>query len=949
MQAFVPGQRWISESEPELGLGSVLGRDGRLVRIEFPAAGETRSYAAAGAPLSRVRFAPGDLAESAEGWQLQVEAVGEQGGLLSYRGRLEDGQPAELPEQELNSFMQLRSPAQRLLNGLTDPPHWFALRHRALDNQARNQRSPLRGLLGARIAPVPHQLYIAQEVARRQAPRVLLADEVGLGKTIEAGLILHRQLLTGRARRVLILVPEPLLHQWLVELLRRFNLRFSLFDQERCEAIVASGQAENPFLAEQLVLCPLPLVSGDGERRAQALAGDWDLLVVDEAHHLAWDEGAASPEYQAVAELAAAVPGLLLLTATPEQLGQSGHFARLRLLDPDRFFDLAAFRAEEAEYRLIADAADLLLKKEPLPGAARERLAAVLDDADSLDRLAGDAALAPEDRERLIERLLDRHGTGRVLFRNTRAAVRGFPPRELHPAPLPAPAPYAELPAGPALLTPERACQAQGPAEPWWTLDPRMPWLVGLLQRLDGAKLLLICARAETACELEQALRSRTGTQAALFHEGMSLLERDRAAAWFADPEQGARLLICSEIGSEGRNFQFAHHLALFDLPLDPDLLEQRIGRLDRIGQRETIRIHVPYLEPGPQAALFHWYRDGLDAFSAPCPAAHSVFERLQPALVQALEGDASDTDLALLLTQANQLTADTNAALQQGRDHLLELNSCRQPQADALREALQAVDADPELPTLIAELAAAYGLELEEHGPHSWVLRPSEQMRVERFPGLPEDGLTLTYDRATALAREDFQFLTWEHPLVEAGLEMMLGDDLGNSALCLLPGAGLSPGRLLLEALYVLDPVAPRRLQSGRFLPPTLVRVLVDEQGRELGERLDFERVQAGIQSVERSLAGQAIRERQTELRQMLVSAGEHAEARRPSLQQAALAAMMQFYTGEIQRLQALAKVNPNVRPTEIQALQQEALALHRHLGEARLRLDALRVIVSA
>jgi ATP-dependent helicase HepA len=89
----------------------------------------------------------------------------------------------------------------------------------------------LRGLAGARISPIPHQLYIASEVAGRWAPRVLLADEVGLGKTIEAGLILHRMLLEGRVRRVLVLVPEPLLHQWLVELLRRFNLPFALFDQ----------------------------------------------------------------------------------------------------------------------------------------------------------------------------------------------------------------------------------------------------------------------------------------------------------------------------------------------------------------------------------------------------------------------------------------------------------------------------------------------------------------------------------------------------------------------------------------------------------------------------------------------------------------------------------------------------------------------------------------------
>ena len=79
----------------------------------------------------------------------------------------------------------------------------------------------------------------------------------------------------------------------------------------------------------------------------------------------------------------------------------------------------------------------------------------------------------------------------------------------------------------------------------------------------------------------------------AAFHEGLTLVQRDRSAAWFADPD-GARLLICSEIGSEGRNFQFCHHLVMFDLPQHPDQLEQRIGRLDRIGQESDVEIHVP-------------------------------------------------------------------------------------------------------------------------------------------------------------------------------------------------------------------------------------------------------------------------------------------------------------------------------------------------------------------
>ena len=101
-------------------------------------------------------------------------------------------------------------------------------------------------------------MYIAHEVGRRHAPRVLLADEVGLGKTIEAGMIMHQQRLTGRANRILVLVPPTLLHQWLVEMLRRFNLHFALYDEER----LAQAEGDNPFEAEQLVLSSLDLFSG---------------------------------------------------------------------------------------------------------------------------------------------------------------------------------------------------------------------------------------------------------------------------------------------------------------------------------------------------------------------------------------------------------------------------------------------------------------------------------------------------------------------------------------------------------------------------------------------------------------------------------------------------------------------------------------------------------------
>lgn len=130
--------------------------------------------------------------------------------------------------------------------------------------------------------------------------------------------------------------------------------------------------------------------------------------------------------------------------------------------------------------------------------------------------------------------------------------------------------------------------------EIWLENDPRVTWLTDKIKELYPKKILIICAKANTAIALDQHLKLKMGIRCTSFHEGLSIIERDRAAAYFAEQENGAQALVCSEIGSEGRNFQFAHHLVLFDLPLNPDLVEQRIGRLDRIGQRHTIMIHVP-------------------------------------------------------------------------------------------------------------------------------------------------------------------------------------------------------------------------------------------------------------------------------------------------------------------------------------------------------------------
>jgi ATP-dependent helicase HepA len=958
MPLFIPGQRWISDSESELGLGSIIKCEGRTVTIHFPAVGENRVYAQQGAPLTRVAFARGDRVENRDGDTLLIKRVIEESGCLTYVGEDQAGKQTTLKESQLSDSLRIDQPQQRLFAGQIDPPHWFNLRYHTLRQLGRHLQSPILGLGGPRIDLIPHQLYIAHEVANRPNPRVLLADEVGLGKTIEACLILHHQLMTGRTSRALILVPDPLVHQWLVELLRRFNLRFRIFDEETCQAIQDSGQGDNPFHAEQLVLCSLDLFHHNTDRLSQALDGGWDMLIVDEAHHLTWSADDPSAEYLLVEALALKTPGVLLLTATPEQLGQAGHFARLRLLDPDRYYDLQAFQEEEQHYQPVADAVEQLLRHNKLSQMEAQPLRDILDESEQqplqilLEGSDADQAERDRAREGLIATLLDRHGTGRVLFRNTRAGVSGFPARALHCYPLPLPTGYesllgeqSDLPAD-WLLTPERLYAYRGhPA--WWQEDPRVGWVVEQLRQQVINKYLLICAHAKTAIELQEAIRVQTGIGAALFHEGMSIIERDRSAAWFADPE-GARLMICSEIGSEGRNFQFAHHLILFDLPVDPDLLEQRIGRLDRIGQTETVQIHLPYLDPGPQSTLLHWYRDGLDAFSHPVPGAHELFRQLSQQLWETLESGDEEDGLEQLLEATRQLKSTTQQRLQQGRDHLLELGACREPSASWLVETLQTQDQSHHLRHYLELLFNSYNIDTEGLGEAGIILRPGEQVIAGQLPGLPLEGMTATYSRSDALAHEERQLLSWEHPLVSGAMEHVIGHQTGNSSAIACKHAKLKPGQLMLESLFVVECLAPRTLHANRFLPPTLIRILIDINGKRWDPMIDCDELLEHAQSLDTQTLMPVIDSYRRQIRDLLKQAETEAQREVEPQKKDAINGMMQHYTDEIQRMTALRKHNPGIREEEIRLMQEQGLALHKHLQAARIRLDALRLIVT-
>ena len=869
------GQRWISEPEPELGLGIVQGLAKAKVKLRFPATAETRLYAWPGAPLVRVKFSSGERV-AWEGGCGAVKYISEHAGVLTYHVN-----DLEIGEDQLSGTLSRRGPLDRLATGTLDANEAFELRREALFRRARLQRSPVRGFTGARMELIPHQLGIAAEVSGRLRPRALLADEVGLGKTIEACLILHRLHLTGRADRVLILLPEPLIHQWFVELLRRFNLRFSIFDEERCGSIEdgPEGGDANPFLDSQLVLCPLSLLADDARRGRQATAAGWDLLIVDEAHRLSGAGADGEGGYVVVERLAQAVPGVLLLSGTPQQAGAEGHFARLRLLDPARYESYPDFCQETARYGALAEQVETLSQ-----------------------------STCP-DKECKIANLLDRCGIGRVMFRNVRSALGGFPVRELHSVPLP---------------DAEEAT--------------RVKWLAALLRATGGDKLLLICHERERAETVKEALLLEIEVKAGVFHEGLTLLQRDRQAAWFSE-QDGARILLCSEIGSEGRNFQFARHLVLWDLPHDPELLEQRIGRLDRIGQRGTIHLHVPHVPGTAGEVLLRWYAEGLGAFAGPVSGVSRMAAETGALLRRAMTSPSPEK-IQELIHETAQVRTTVTKNLSHGYDRLLQWQTHAAGNAAGIRPQIEAADSDQAQENFWIKLLEALGMQLEALRPHRWMLQAGSP-ETESLPELPLEGLCGTFDRRDALEREEIAFLTNDHPLLRGALDLLLGSDQG-SATCTVLSGFKEPG-LVLEICYVLECIAPPALHADRFLPSLPLRVVVDHRHRDRSEDPALLRAKATpADPATTKTARTAVIQLDLAATAATVSAPWQTKAIA-----AALKKMHRSLGSELARLNALAPEHGHVGPEEITVLTSQQTDLESAIRNARLRVDAVRVAI--
>jgi ATP-dependent helicase HepA len=787
--SWKPGDRLTHRHNPDLGPGRVVALEGRTVVVEFPSQGTTLRLAAAERALIPLVFPPGARAlHEPTGRQVTVAGPTEDGGY-----RLEDGR--EVLAGDLWPAPGDGSLVERLAQAELDPLDDVALRLDALHLASLRESSGLGSFLGGRIRLFPHQLYVAERAARSDPVRWLLADEVGLGKTVEACLILHHLVRTGRAERALVVAPGTLVVQWLGELWRKYHEVFVLLDDKRLADVARDfGPAFNPFDAHRRVVVALETLTATPALFRQAVSAGLDALIVDEAHHLRRPPGhPGDPAYRAVAPLAAAARHVLFLTATPLEEDAHGFFRLLQLLRPDAFPEETSFEARVASGEPLPPCTSATRRVDIGGLPPRVGVPVSLDDDagwGSTDALV--EALRQEPAPHAVARRAKADRLARAL--GSAAAL----------------VPVVDQPALRRL-----ARQALDD-------DPRVGWLAaqaGTWKRAHD-KTLVFVAHRETLEFLQGALSRRGQLRAGVFHEDMAPAQRDIEVAQFRLPS-GPSLLLSTEAGGEGRNFEFCTRVLLWDLPWSPTVVEQRIGRLDRIGRDRPVEI--VYFRPprGPGTEVARVYEE-LGLFREPLGGIERELDGVEEALAAIVLGEPG-APVAEAVTAARA----ARTRVQLAAAHALHRDPYRPEMAAAI---LARVPGDLEELTedVVRTACERLGFWVEEQrGRSVWEIELGNRALVESLPGVPGGSRWLgTFDREEAVRNETLDFYASGHALVEGILAHLDESPRGRTGLLPLDPDVESPG---LVAVYKEGSHLRARAVdgSGRERPDWARRVL--------------------------------------------------------------------------------------------------------------------------
>ena len=729
------------------------------------------------------------------------------------------------------------------------------------------------GQIGVDI--MPHQVSVVHKVISNYPHRFLLCDEVGLGKTIEAGMVLKELRARGGAQRVLAIVPPNLVRQWQFELKTKFNENFSVLNLDTVRFLENQRYSGNPFTFTESILCSSSWIANPKWAELSAKI-NWDLVILDEAHHArsrrSGNRVSTTRLYRLVSKLAApdhfSQRGMLFLTATPMQLNTHELFSLVELLDP------ALFPSEEHFER----------HRQAVPGLSRlvERLNRhgfpIPDEepSETVDRVAEWLSLdvdtvrqrlstGEEERETLTAELADRHLLSEVLIRNRKAVVGGFMPRVANRwkveltleerAALQAVENYVQYgfqlaegtndaPVGFVMVifqklmassiaairkslgkrqerirtTGSQSSTSVSELEERLMDDNDASNLIGTvgavsdmvdeelflldkaIEALDQVKsdskaqvlaeqlsklfddsptekVLLFTEFHQTQRHLEQLLTAR-GWCVNVFHGQLKPAEKDRAVERFRK-EAGPQILISTEAGGEGRNFQFCHILVNYDLPWNPMRVEQRIGRVDRIGQDHTVSIFNLWVKDTIEERVLDVLEKRIRVFEETVGGLDPILGETESDMREIMRSAGERREDALeeygkKLEGQVRIARDAEEKL---GDFIMDTKSYRREIAERIAGKPSPIDND-DLDLFIGQLLSDARTYIKRSGDvyeltfHGEIL----DSHKDKFVNGPKRRAVFRPDRRPD--SEDVEFMVFGHPVVDAIVEKVLDEE---------------------------------------------------------------------------------------------------------------------------------------------------------------------------
>jgi SNF2 family DNA or RNA helicase len=650
-------------------------------------------------------------------------------GIISYEFLMENGKKSQIFENEI--YSKYETPIQTLISKqIIDPPKNFLIKYWANLFYSYYKSYQIKCITNSRLSLMPHQINVTHRLSEEHFPRIILADEVGLGKTIEAGIYIKEMMARDLAERVLIIVPASLVKQWHFEMQNKFNINFTIYDGKKIKELKRKGGykhseiLQNPFYYDNLIICSLQFARNRKYIELLSIIS-WDIVIFDEAHHLrrylinaTTGNYRETLNYELARNLSKNSESVLLLTATPLQLHSFELFSLIELIHPEIFENFSDFEHFRKNMPFINLLTTNLNNFEKLNNFEVKNTIKLLKDLRYIDknkeinqvlsqlktesfklkllrrieedhtlskflirnrkknvfteellnkRIVNTILVYPKKQElevyneirlylakiynssiskenvgigfvittlqklltsskyaflKSIERRLDQIDRYKDIFLNTNIIKETNP--EFYEAELEDQYLDSEIldvfnskeakekeDETTDLLNQEKILKEFYNKLKAIPYDSKSGKLVELLKQIYSKnpteKIIIFTQFVDTLMYLKSLIENQNKHyDVELFYGGLDKNQKDNAVARFRSNQKFA-VLLSTEIGGEGRNFQFCRTLINYDLPWNPMKLEQRIGRLDRIGQEsQEIYIYNFFMEGTVETDVIH-------------------------------------------------------------------------------------------------------------------------------------------------------------------------------------------------------------------------------------------------------------------------------------------------------------------------------------------------------